>query len=162
MSAASGENQSVMSPRCTSARSYSAQLLTRYFVLYLGWTLEFMLRMWPIGPKGPPRPGQLANFLYDSCTNALHHNQTVPPAIPDPREQRPEGTVDRTKLRPRPSMSETRELMAQGHILGDEICTVLENGSNNEENRWEFERHLRIIVSVPMCRKSQQFCRSVE
>ena len=70
MSAASGENQSVMSPRCTSARSYSAQLLTRYFVLYLGWTLEFMLRMWPIGPKGPPRPGQFANFLYDSCTNA--------------------------------------------------------------------------------------------
>ena len=89
-------------------------------------------------------------------------NQTVPPAIPDPREQRPEGTVDRTKLRPRPSMHETRELMAQGHILGDEICTVLENGSNNEENRWEFERHLRIIVSVPMCRKSQQVCRSME
>ena len=70
MSAASGENQSVMSPRCTSARSYSAQLLTRYFVLYLGWTLEFMLRMWPIGPKGPPRSRQLAHFLYDSCTNA--------------------------------------------------------------------------------------------
>jgi hypothetical protein len=92
----------------------------------------------------------------------LHHNQTVPPAIPDPREQRPEGTLDRTKLRPRPSMYETRKLMAQGHILGDEICTVLENGSNNEENRWEFERHLRIIVSVPMCRKSQQFCRSME
>ncbi len=32
-------------------------------------------------------------------------------------------------------MYETRELMAQGKILGDEIYTVLENGSNNEENR---------------------------
>ena len=75
-SAASGANQGVMSPRCTSARSYSAQLLTWYFVLYLGWTLDtrrlrlLLLRMWRIGPKGLPRSGQLANFLYDSCTNA--------------------------------------------------------------------------------------------
>ena len=59
-----------MSPRCTRARSYSAQLLTRYFVLQLGWTLEFMLRKWPIVLKGPSRSGQLANLLYDSCTNA--------------------------------------------------------------------------------------------
>jgi len=66
-----------MAPRCTRARSYSAQLLTRYFVLYLGWTLEFMLRMWPIGPKGPPRPGQFANFLYDSCTNAAWADHSV-------------------------------------------------------------------------------------
>jgi hypothetical protein len=50
-------------------------LLTRYFVLYLGWTLEFMLRMWPIGPKERRRPGQLAHFLYDSCTNARKSQQ---------------------------------------------------------------------------------------
>ena len=64
------EIQSVMSPRCTRARSYSAQLLTRYFVLYLGWTLEFMQRRWPIGQKGPPRSEESANRLYDSRTNA--------------------------------------------------------------------------------------------
>ena len=45
-------------------------MLTRYFVLYLGWTLEFMLRMWRIGPTGPPRSEESANLLYDSCTNA--------------------------------------------------------------------------------------------
>jgi hypothetical protein len=59
-----------MSPRCTSARSYSAPLLTRYFVLYLGWTLEFMLRRWPIGQKGPTRSDEPANLLYDSCSHA--------------------------------------------------------------------------------------------
>jgi hypothetical protein len=69
-SAASGEIQRVMSPRCTSARSYSAPLLTRYFVLYLGWTLECMLRRWPIGQQGPTRSEESANFLYDSCTHA--------------------------------------------------------------------------------------------
>jgi len=55
---ASSEIQRVISPRWTRARSYSAQLLTRYFVLYLGWTLEFMLRMWRIGSKGPQGSGQ--------------------------------------------------------------------------------------------------------
>ena len=39
---AEGEIHTVMSPRWTRARSYSAQLVTRYFVLYFGWTLEFM------------------------------------------------------------------------------------------------------------------------
>jgi hypothetical protein len=60
---ASGVIQSVMSPRWTRAWSYSAQLVTRYFVLYLGWTREFT----PIGcsmgacsaqkaPWGPQMP----------------------------------------------------------------------------------------------------------
>ena len=31
--------------------------------LYLVWTLEFILRMWPIGPKGPSRLGQWPDFL---------------------------------------------------------------------------------------------------
>ena len=31
-----------MSPRRTSARSYSGQLPTWYFVLYFGWTRDFM------------------------------------------------------------------------------------------------------------------------
>ncbi len=34
-----------------SARSYSAQLLTRYFVLYLGCTLDLIPRSWPIYPS---------------------------------------------------------------------------------------------------------------
>jgi hypothetical protein len=42
----SSEIQSVISPRRTSAWSYSAQLFTRYFVLYLGWTLDLMPRSW--------------------------------------------------------------------------------------------------------------------
>lgn len=38
------------SPRCTRAWSYSAQLLTRYLVLYLGWALDFMRGPWSIRP----------------------------------------------------------------------------------------------------------------
>ena len=48
-SVASAESQSVMSPRWTSARSYSGQFPTRYFVLYLGCTLDFMPRSWSVG-----------------------------------------------------------------------------------------------------------------
>ncbi len=44
---ASAASCSVMSPRCTSARSYSAQLPTRYFVLYFGCTRELMPGAWP-------------------------------------------------------------------------------------------------------------------
>ena len=43
-SVASAESHSVTSPRSTSARSYSRQFPTRYFVLYLGCTLDFMVR----------------------------------------------------------------------------------------------------------------------
>jgi hypothetical protein len=31
----------------------------------------------------------------------------------------------------RSSIHEARKLMAQRNILGDEICTILENGGNN-------------------------------
>ena len=37
-----------MFPRFTSARSYSAQLLTRYLGLCLGWTLDLIERLWLI------------------------------------------------------------------------------------------------------------------
>jgi len=39
-------------------------------------------------------------------------------------------------------MDEARELVTQGDILGDEICTVLEDGSDNGENQRELEGHL--------------------
>ncbi len=39
------DNQIVRLPRSTNDRSYSAQLLTRYFVLYLGWTRDLVLGM---------------------------------------------------------------------------------------------------------------------
>ncbi len=45
---ASSEIQRVISPRWTRARSYLAQLLTRYLVLYLGWTLDLIERLWRI------------------------------------------------------------------------------------------------------------------
>jgi hypothetical protein len=32
-------------------------------------------------------------------------------------------------------------LVAQRNILGDEICTIFENGGNCGENKWELERH---------------------
>ena len=39
-------------------------------------------------------------------------------------------------------MNEARKLVAQCSILGDEICTILENGGNNGENQWQLERYL--------------------
>jgi hypothetical protein len=61
----------------------------------------------------------------------LHHGQTFPPAIPEARKQHPEHTVHGTKFGSPPAMYQARELMAQRNILGDEISTVLENGSNS-------------------------------
>jgi hypothetical protein len=71
----------------------------------------------------------------------LHHHQTFSPTIPDAGEHRPEGAVGGPKLGPRASMYQTRELVAQRNILGHELGTVLENGSNNGENQWALERH---------------------
>jgi hypothetical protein len=71
----------------------------------------------------------------------LHHCQTLPPAIPEAREQRPEDTIDRTKPGAMPLVNQARKLVAQCNILGDEIRTISEYGGNNAENEWEFERH---------------------
>jgi hypothetical protein len=49
------------------------RLLTRYFVLYLGWTLEFMLSVWRIGPKGPQGSGQ---YLRSSL-GFMHQRRVV-------------------------------------------------------------------------------------
>ncbi len=46
---ASGVNHRVTSPRWTRARSYAGQFPTRYFVLYLGCTLDFTSRSCPFG-----------------------------------------------------------------------------------------------------------------
>ena len=46
---ASGVNHRVTSSRWTSARSYAGQFPTRYFVLYLGCTLDFTSRSCPFG-----------------------------------------------------------------------------------------------------------------
>ena len=46
---ASGVNHRVTSPRWTSARSYAGQFPTRYFVVYLGCTLDFTSRSCPFG-----------------------------------------------------------------------------------------------------------------
>ena len=45
----SGVNHRVTSPRWTSDRSYAGQFPTRYFVLYLGCTLDFTSRSCPFG-----------------------------------------------------------------------------------------------------------------
>jgi len=61
--------------RCTRAWSYSAQLLTRYFVLYLGWTLDFMPAAWPIRPIRRERLGAGSPQARESCTNAPRMNK---------------------------------------------------------------------------------------
>ncbi len=58
-------------PRWTRARSYSAQFPTRYLVLYLGCTLDFMTRSWPIYPTERERLGPGSPQARNSCTNAL-------------------------------------------------------------------------------------------
>ena len=52
---ASGESQSVTSPRWTSARSYAGQFPTQYLVLYFGWTRYFIHRVWSRSER-PVRP----------------------------------------------------------------------------------------------------------
>jgi len=39
-------------------------------------------------------------------------------------------------------MYQARELVAQRNILGDEICTVFEDGSDGRENQRQLEGHL--------------------
>jgi len=51
-------------------------------------------------------------------------------------------------------VNEARELVTQGSILGDEICAILENGSDNRENQWELERHLANDSRSPNERKN--------
>ena len=63
---------------------------------------------------------------------------------------------------PRSSVSEARELVAQCSILGDEICTILENGGNNVENQWQLVWNIkRIIASAAITGDSQQFRRHI-
>ncbi len=71
----------------------------------------------------------------------LHHSQTFSPAIPEAGEQDPEDTIDGPKPGARSSVNEAPKLVAQRNILGDEICTIFENGGNSGENKWELERH---------------------
>ena len=75
---ASGVNHRVTSPRWTSARSYAGQFPTRYFVLYLGCTLDFTSRSCPFGrhdgqgrdehlfPRTNAPPHSLSRLLCDS------------------------------------------------------------------------------------------------
>jgi hypothetical protein len=72
----------------------------------------------------------------------LDHCQIVPAAVLEAGEQHPEDTVNGPKPGARSSMNEARELVTQGDSLGDEICTVLEDGSDNGENQRELEGHL--------------------
>ena len=74
---ASGDSQIVTSPRRTSARSYSAQLPTRYFVLYFGCTLDFMPTSWPVDPRHGQSLDPGSPHAYDPCTNACAGQSAV-------------------------------------------------------------------------------------
>ena len=67
----------------------------------------------------------------------LHDSQTLPLVIPDAREQNPEDTVNGPKLGPRPSVYQARELVTKGNILGDEACTMIDDGNDNGANQRE-------------------------
>jgi hypothetical protein len=54
-------------------------------------------------------------------------------------------------------MYQARELLTQGNILGDENCTLLEDGGDNGENQWELDGHLADCSLSSNERKSQQF-----
>ncbi len=58
------------------------------------------------------------------------------------RDKDPEDTIDGPKPGPRSSVNEALKRVAQRNVLGDEICSMLENGSNNGENQRDLERHL--------------------
>ncbi len=92
----------------------------------------------------------------------LHHGQALPPAVPEAREQHPEGTIGRPKRRPISSVNEAQELVAQCNILGNEICTILENRGNNGENQRELEGHLANDSRRPNGRESQHFRRRTQ
>ena len=55
---ASEDNHTVTSPRRTRARLYAGQFATRYFVLYVGWTFNFIPVVWLLRsvPRSPPTP----------------------------------------------------------------------------------------------------------
>lgn len=68
--------------------------------------------------------------------------QTLPPAISEAREQHPEDAIDRMKPRAMPLLNQARKLMAQRHILGDEISAILEDGVNACRMRPEHQREI--------------------
>ena len=74
---ASGVNHRVTSPRWTSARSYAGQFPTRYFVLYLGCTLDFTSRSCPFGRHD----GQGRDEHLFPRTNATRNRYAVPAMV---------------------------------------------------------------------------------
>ena len=66
---ASEDNHTVTSPRQTRARLYAGQFATRYFVLYVGWTFDFIPIVWLLRrvTRSPPPPAG------SSCNNATIH-----------------------------------------------------------------------------------------
>ena len=78
---ASGVNHRLTSPRWTSARSYAGQFPTRYFVLYLGCTLDFTSRSCPFGRHdGQGRDEHL--LPRTNAATTLVYPTTVLPEIP--------------------------------------------------------------------------------
>ena len=74
---ASGVNHRVTSPRWTSARSYAGQFPTRYFVLYLGCTLDFTSRSCPFGRHD----GQGRDEHLFPRTNAMASDPASSPTV---------------------------------------------------------------------------------
>ena len=70
---AAGDNQMVMSPRQTSARSEAAQFCTWYFALYVGWTLDFIHPVW----SAPSQPHSgLSSSPGGLLPRGPHQNRT--------------------------------------------------------------------------------------
>ena len=67
-----------MSPRRTSARSYSGQLPTWYFVLYFGWTRDFMPKIVFVRASERQEYRQCVPEEQHSRTNAGRRIWTAP------------------------------------------------------------------------------------
>jgi adenosylmethionine-8-amino-7-oxononanoate aminotransferase len=75
---ASGANHNMMSPRWSNARSYAGQLATWYVVLYVGCTLEFMLRSCAFGCRDDQKIGGHSAESQEPCTNAPADHRRLP------------------------------------------------------------------------------------
>ena len=76
------ESHSVTSPRCTSARSYAHQFRTRYFVLYVGYTFDFIARSCAAAVN---KTSGTAIAYGERGGGAVHQTPRVAPTPPLPR-----------------------------------------------------------------------------
>ena len=93
----------------------------------------------------------------------LHHCQTLPPATPEAREQRPEDTIDRTKPGAMPLVNQARKLVAQRNILSaTRSARSLNTAATTQRMSGRLNGIGRIIASAAITGKSQLIRRQIQ